>query len=135
MRACVGLAGPPGPRKLGDCGRVRSRVRALCPGQALQLGHALVGPDQVSDAARQKVSLRGQEVGSWDLSPQFSGTISAPGPLVDLCYCYVLYSYILTVGEAALPVVAQHSLAASSPASSLTPSGLLTADPTAPYCW
>lgn len=89
LRACV--RGPWSATRAAEVGARRacpgqSRVRALCPGSALELGQALVGPEPASDAPRQRVSLRGREVGSWGLlpppppSPVFVGPSEGPGP-------------------------------------------------------
>ena len=87
LRACV--RGPRLATRAAEVGARRacpgqSRVRALCPGSALELGQALVGPEPASDAPRQRVSLRGREVGSWGLLPSpppvFVGPSEGPGP-------------------------------------------------------
>lgn len=82
--AGVGPLGHPGPRKLGDRGRVLSRagplwpcVRALCARSALHLIRPLDGARSWPlIPAAQRASLGGQEVRSWALSAQgFMGPV------------------------------------------------------------
>lgn len=96
------------PQCCGSWGAVGVSWAEPCEGPLSRAGPAAwSGPhgraELASDAARQRVSMRGQEVGSWDLSSlpvswdhqraKEWGAWSSGGPLLLLCHRYCSYCW------------------------------------------